>query len=422
MQHKSHIEEEIQLKKIFADLELKELQLKVLLDITQSINRNVKIDELFSIYENFLKNELKVGKLALYTYDSLAEDQSIHWKCSLFYGANPSMKTMDVSELLKDIKSPQTIGASHKALNDFAYVLPVFHKEQPLAYLLIGNIHHAELDYNEDILPFVQLITNIILVANENKRFAKEQIKQAELKKEMSVAQRMQMMLFPVSFPEHPSLEIHGTYLPHHRIGGDYYDYFQINEDEHILCIADVSGKGVSAALLMSNFQANLHALVKHFTTLETLITDLNTCVMKSAHGEKHITLFMALTNTKTNVLTYINAGHPAPILANEKGIHLLKTGTTGLGMFDELPFLSLGYTRITPQCKLLCYTDGVIEIENNKDEQFGIEGLEKFMVDNSHVKSLPELHANLIETLKTFNNYRPFLDDISLLSCRCRS
>jgi sigma-B regulation protein RsbU (phosphoserine phosphatase) len=422
MIHKSHQEEEFQLQKIFADLELKELQLKVLLDITQSINRNVKIDELLSIYENFLKNELKVGKLALFTYDSHAEDLSILWKCSLFYGANPSLKTIDVFDLLQDIKHPQSISSAHKTLNDFTYVIPVFHKDTPLAYLLIGNIRHAELDYNDDILPFVQLITNIILVANENKRFAKEQIKQAELKKEMSVAQKMQMMLFPELFAEHQSIEIYGTYIPHHRIGGDYYDYFSINEHEHIICIADVSGKGVSAALLMSNFQANLHALIKHFTTLEALITDLNTCVIKSAHGEKHITFFVALANTQTYVLTYINAGHPPPILTNEKGIHLLKTGTTGLGMFEELPFLSMGYTKITQNCKLLCYTDGVIEIENSKGLQFGIEGLEKFMVDTAHIKSLPELHSLLIETLKTFNSSKTFLDDISLLSCRCKS
>lgn len=422
MQHTSHKEEEVLLNKILSDLVLKELQLKVLLEITQAINRNVKIEDLLTIYENFLKNELKVGNLALFTNDSFSEDHSIVWKCSLFYGANPNLKTADVNELLRGIHTPQPISASNKHLNDFTFVLPVFHKDVPLAYVLIGNIKDATSDYNTDILPFVQLITNIILVANENKKFAKDQIKQAELKKEMSVAQRMQMMLFPVSFPEHPSIEIHGTYLPHHRIGGDYYDYFILNDHEHILCIADVSGKGVSAALLMSNFQANLHALIKHFTSLEALITDLNTLVIKSAKGEKHITFFIALANTETNVLTYINAGHPPPILANEKGIHLLKTGTTGLGMFDELPFLSMGYTKITNQFKLLCYTDGVIEIENNKGEQFGIEGLEKFMVDNTHIKSLTELHSKLIEILKSYNYSKSFLDDISLLSCRCRN
>ncbi len=422
MQHNKTLSEgEVLLNKILADLELKELQLKVLLDITQSINRNVKIEDLLSIYENFLKNELKVGKLALFTNDSFSEE-NIVLKCSLFYGANPNLKTANISEILKGIDSPQPISPSNRYLNDFAFVLPVFHKDVPLAYVLIGNIKHGDSENRTEILPFVQLITNIILVANENKKFAKDQIKQAELKKEMSVAAKMQTMLFPVSFPDHPLIEIHGTYLPHHRIGGDYYDYFVINEHEHILCIADVSGKGVSAALLMSNFQANLRALVRHFTTLEVLIEELNTCVMNSAHGEKHITFFICLVNTATNVLTYINAGHPPPILSNEKGIHLLKTGTTGLGMFDELPFLSLGYTKITPQTKLLCYTDGVIEIENSKEQQFGIEGLEKFMVESTHVKSLKELHSNLIETLKSFNNSRPFLDDISLLSCRYRN
>ncbi len=405
--------------KVMEELQLKKLQLKVLLEITKSINRNLKIEELFAIYEDFLKNELLVGKLALFTCEYAHGDAHENLKCSLFYGADERIKDFDVSSLLKDIKVPQSISPSDMFLNEFATILPVFHKDMPLAYVLIGDYRHPEMHYEDDALPFVQLLTNIILVANENKRFAKEQIKQAELKKEMQLAAKMQTMLFPVSFPDHEQIEVFGTYLPHHRIGGDYYDFFLINDNELLICIADVSGKGVSAALLMSNFQANLHALVKHFTTLHVLVTDLNRCVMESANGEKHITFFVGMVNIHTHVFTYVNAGHPPPIMHNSHGVQLLKSGTTGLGMFEPLPFLSIGYTKITPDTTILCYTDGVIEMENDQEDHFGAERLGQFMMEHPRWEKLDDLHHTLVEKLTAFNRSSDFLDDISLLSCR---
>ena len=405
--------------KIIAELQLKELQLNALLEITQSINKNAKIEDLLQIYEHFLQYQLKVGKLALFTRESNSKNEDQNWNCVLFYGANPELKNMDVSILLKDIKYPQPIPQSDTLLNEFSTILPVLHKEQALAYALIGDYQNTDLDYHDDVLPFIQLITNIILVAHENKRFAREQIKQAGVKKEMELAAKMQSMLFPVKFPINSPIEIFGTYLPHQEVGGDYYDYFMLNENEIIICIADVSGKGVSAALLMSNFQANLHALVKHFTTLHVLITDLNSCVMDSAHGEKHITFFSGLINTHTNVLTYVNAGHPPPMLYSKGSVQMLKTGTTGLGMFEELPFMNIGYAKISEDSTMLCYTDGVLDTENESEEHFGIERVEQFLMENYKAKTITDLHKRLIDTLRDFNASTQLPDDISLLTCR---
>jgi len=405
--------------KIIAELYLRELQLNAVLEITQSINQNVKTEELLSIYEHFLKDELKIGKLLLFTRHT-SDHGNIHtWRCSLFYGANPELKEIDVINVFSEIKYPRDISPKDKLLNEFSTILPVFHKQHALAYVLIGDYQNKDLNYNDDVLPFIQLITNIIIVAHENKRFAKEQLRQAGVRKEMELAAKMQTMLFPKAFPEHQSFEIFASYLPHHEVGGDYYDYFMLNDKELLFCVADISGKGVSAALLMSNFQANLHALIKHFSTLHKLVSDLNSTVMEIANGEKHISLFIGIINTETHVLTYVNAGHPPPIVCNNNECEQLITGTTGLGMFEPLPFLSIGYLQLKNQSTILCYTDGAVEAENRKEEQFGMEGINNYMIAHSGTKSLQTLHSNLINILKNHSDFRPFTDDVSLLSCR---
>lgn len=405
--------------KIIAELYLRELQLNAVLEITQSINQNAKTEDLLSIYEHFLRDELKIGKLLLFTRHTSTHGNIHTWRTTLFYGANPELKKLDVVNVFSKVKYPKEVDPNDKLLNEFSTILPVYHKEHALAYVLIGDYQNKDLNYNDDVLPFIQLITNIIIVANENKRFAKEQLRQAGVRKEMELAAKMQTMLFPKAFPENPSFEIFSTYLPHHEVGGDYYDYYMLNDKELLFCIADVSGKGVSAALLMSNFQANLHALVKNFSNLHNLINDLNSTVMEIANGEKHISFFIGIINTETHVLTYVNAGHPPPIVCNNKECELLNSGTTGLGMFETLPFLSIGYTKLSDKSTILCYTDGAMEAENKREEQFGIDGIHKYMQEHSTSRTLQNMHDHLIESLKTFSNQKPFNDDVSLLSCR---
>ena len=119
-------------------------------------------------------------------------------------------------------------------------------------------------------MSFIQTITNLIVVAIENNKMAVEQLKQAAMKKELELAAQMQSLLFPPSLPSNESYEIHATYLPHQEVGGDYYDYIPLSDHEFAICMADVSGKGIAAALLMANFQANLHALI-HSRPFESL-------------------------------------------------------------------------------------------------------------------------------------------------------
>ncbi len=393
---------------------IKDIKLNSLLGITKAINNNYSTSQLLEIFKEVLETKLKIGKLVLFS------NSEGGWQCILKYGVADEYNDIDVVRDLLPITEIGTINFSNKTLNkSFEILIPVFHKSQPLAYVLIGDLDDkVELSPAIKHLNFVQTLTSIIVVAIENKKLAKESIRQAALKKELELASEMQAMLFPSSLPNNAQLDAAAFYLPHQQVGGDYYDFIWLHESEFAFCVADVSGKGVAAALLMSNFQANLRVLLNHTASLTELVQELNTKVMASAKGEKFITLFIAKYNLITHTLTYINAAHNPPLLASKNSVSALKIGCTGLGMFDEIDRIKEGVLTISDAASIICYTDGLVELENDLEEDYGIHSLKELIKNNSHLdmKGMNEL---IMETIVTYKQSQPYFDDIALFSLR---
>jgi len=400
-------------KESLSSKQIKDLKLNLLLEVTKAINNNLSTGQLLDIFRDFVKNKLNIGKLLLFSNNA-------GWKCLLKYGVGNQEHEINVEKELIHIKEISTIDLSVGSLaKSFEIIVPVLHKSQPLAFVLIGDLEDKqEMSPAIKHLPFIQTLTNIIIVAIENKKLAKESVRQAAIKKELELASEMQSMLFPSELPNNKAIEMAAIYQPHTQVGGDYYDYIRLNENELVFCMADVSGKGVSAALLMSNFQANLRALLNHTTSLTDLVRELNEKVISSAKGEKFITLFIAKYNIITRVLTYVNAAHNPPILLNGTSPSLLKIGCTGLGMFDELEKVSEGIVNINSGSLLVCYTDGLVELENEKGKDFGTDALKEFIKKNSKL-SPAKLNKEIMEELIGFKGNMPYVDDIALLSCR---
>ncbi len=392
---------------------IKDIKLNSLLEITKAINHNHSTEQLLEIFENVIKTELNIGKLVLFSNEN-------GWKCILKYGVGDEYNDINVENDLLPITEIGTTNFSQTTLNrTFEIVIPVFHKTEPLAYVLIGDLEDKmEVSPTIKHLPFVQTLASIIVVAIENKKLAKESIRQAAMKKELELASEMQSMLFPTSLPKDNILDAAAFYLPHQEVGGDYYDFIWLNKNECAFCVADVSGKGVAAALLMSNFQANLRVLFNHTTSLTELVRELNSKVMASAKGEKFITLFIAKYNLVTRTLTYINAAHNPPLVSIGNSISLLKTGCTGLGMFDEITKIKEGILNITSGTSIVCYTDGLVELENDNSEDFGIDSL-KHIIKNNPELDMKSLNRLIMETIINYKQSMPYIDDIALFSLR---
>lgn len=404
--------------KLLEKLELKEFKLSSLLEVTKAINNNFSIDKLISIYEYILREQLGISKLILLSNSGKS------WDLLLRYGAKGLGKKIDVEKDLRHIKEITVIeSSSSKTLNSFDIVIPILHKETPLAYLLLGDLNEDEIKISPTIkhMPFIQTLTNIIIVAIENKRFANESIEQERTKRELEVAAEMQRLLFPTNLPSNNRIQVAAHYESKHMIGGDYYDFIKLNNEEYVMCIADVSGKGISAALLMSNFQANLRANIKYNhekLTMQQLVRQLNEDVNAAAKGEKFITFFIAYYNCTKKVLKYINAGHNYPILTNGKRAKFLNKGCIGLGMFEELPSVEVEEIFIHPNDTLICYTDGLVELEDESDTPFETDNLIKLVHENFHL-SMEELNKLIFFQLDRHRQSKPYMDDTALMSCR---
>jgi phosphoserine phosphatase RsbU/P len=396
-------------------IDFQEFKLTSLLEITNAINTKQPVEVLTKILGFILKEQLGFSKFIL-----LHKQES--WKTLLKTGVKGSIKEEAVIVNLARFKEITSIESSpSEIIAQFDSIVPVFHQKAPLAYLLISGESIKNKPSAETInnMRFVQTLANIIVVAIENQRMMQVSIKQARLKKELEVASEMQKMLFPSDLPSNRKLDVHAKYTSRHQVGGDYYDFIQLSEDEYIICIGDVSGKGISAAMLMANFQATLRALYSYQQfELDFLIEELNKKVMKNAKGEKFITFFIAKYNIDTRKLTYINAGHNHPFITNGKTYELLDKGTIGLGMLEDLPFLKVGSLQLEPNSTLVMYTDGIIELENEKNEFFELDRLIK-LVHNYYPLKMEDMNNIIFSKLDEWRASRNYVDDTAIFSCR---
>ncbi|MBK6266319.1 serine/threonine-protein phosphatase [Marivirga sp. S37H4] len=393
--------------------ELKELELNSLLEITQAINDNLSEESLYKIYNFTLRANLRLAKLLL-----LVKEEN-EWQCKVEFGAKKSFNCEIPSEALiehKKILFQNDLADS--PFDEFEVGIPVFHKNNLLAVVFLGGVaDSSEKKLIENHLNFIQALTNIIMVAIENKKMARAKIEQEVYAKEMEIAKKVQQLLFPKTLPDQENFKIAAHYSPHNTVGGDYYDWLEIDEHRKIVCIADVSGKGVPAALLMSNFQASLRTLLRKTSDLEEIIKDLNYQVFQSADGENFITFFMALIDAHESHITYVNAGHNPPFLMNADGIKELDKGTLVLGAFEELPFLEIGHLDLKGEQTMFLYTDGLTEAFNDQEEEFGAEKVEAFLQKNK-TATPTLLISELLKKLDDFVGDRAFSDDITLLVC----
>jgi len=403
----------------FSDNRLKvsTFKLNALLDITLAINDNVSTSELIRRYEKMLTDDLDIGKVIVMKF-------SDKWECLLNSGfGNSFFEKVDVKRDLMPFEEISFITSEPQHFPELVdIVIPVSHKDEAIAFVLIGDIEEEGEGVSPIIkhLRFIQTLSNIITVAIENKRLFQESLRQEALKREMELASKMQTMLIPANekLPSNKYIHLKAFYHPHFEVGGDYYDVIQLSKDEVGFCIADVSGKGISAAILMSNFQANLRALFTADKGLTDTLHRLNTTVMNSAKGEKFITLFIARYHYLTRELKYINAGHNPPLLyePESKRLTQLASGCVGMGMLDDLPFVNEAVISIEEPAKLFCYTDGLVEVIQDSGIEFGTENLEKELINNN---PLEDNIQTIIENQKILEGSAAIFDDISIIGAQ---
>jgi len=402
--------DELELK---AQLERKELELNALLEITQSINNNVPEESLYKIFNFTLRSNLNIKKLALFVFDEV-------WNCKVNFGTQKNFQKLKLDDRFTLIKNVHRMDEFDECeFDEFDLVIPVSHKSDTLALVFVGGLNNNVNNERDDSIKFIQALSNIIVVAVENKKLVRKQLTQEAFRKELEIASDVQQFLFPERLPFTERLKMEASYLPHDLVGGDYYDYIPINKNQFLICVADVSGKGIPAALMMSNFQASLRTLLRQTPNLKEIVEALNYQVMENTKGEKFITFFGAIYDISLKTMVYVNAGHNAPILMDKKnGIRLLEEGSTVLGAMNPLPFMNEGFVTDLDDFTLFAYTDGLTETVNEDDREFGIESLLDYFEKNAG-KDIRTIHQDIIVALDGFKGKNAYRDDITMLTCR---
>lgn len=393
-------------------LNLKQLQINRLLNITQAINENVSVDGLFKMYTSFLNWEMGVDKLLLYI------KREEKWVIASDSGIKEPMLKRNIEEFFTNFERVGNIEKGIDPLIDkFDIVIPVKHKEVAIAYVFIGGLAEDEDMYNK--VQFITTITNIIAVAIENKRLFKRQLEQSKMEREMELASEMQLMLVPRALPSDTCYELASIYKPQLGIGGDYFDYIDLDEHRFAFCVADISGKGVAAALLMANFQASFHSLIKTKNDFPNFIQDLNSNVYAVTKGDRFITFFGAEFNLKTRMLTYVNAGHNPPYIFINGELQTLDQGCTFLGSFENIPGnIGVGEIHIPQKAMILSYTDGLSDLRNENDVFLTDEFIEQ-LVTSHHKLPAAVFNELLQQRIEEFRGEAAYPDDLTVLTAK---
>lgn len=404
------VQENERLKK---SLHVQEEKIASLSNLTASINKNFSATKIISVLEKDLKQLMQVKNFTLLLKNK-------EWEVILNQGFE--INTFDINFHLDFLG----INSIHKLQNhpnskidQFSFVIPILHKTEPLAYLLLKDVDiDPSICEKNDSIKYIETLLSLTIISLENKKLSNKLSQRVKIQEEMALAAEVQRELIPSTFPINPNYEFEGKYIPFELVGGDYYDLIKIDEDNIAFCICDVSGKGISAGMLMSSFQATLRTLLSRKLDLKDLVKNLNTKFLSITKQDRFISMFIGKYNLKTRTLEFVNAGHNSPVLKNKDKLVLLETGTCVLGALKELPFIESEKVYIENDAVLVMYTDGFSELENESGVEFGIENISKHL-QNYNNQSLSILIDDYLKALDNYRGENAVFDDISLLCAK---
>lgn len=284
------------------------------------------------------------------------------------------------------------------------------------AVALGEKVTETRLTFEETAL--VSLIAHQVGISLQNAALHEERIAARLLEEEVSTARKIQQQLLPPRPPQPPGWELCASNNPSRHVGGDYHDFLPLPDGGLGIAIADVSGKGVPAALLMSNLQATLRGRVLAGATTEHVVRDVNRHICSSTGPESFISFFLGELHPERGTFSFTNAGHNPPVLVRRDGrVELLETGGLLLGVFPEATY-ERGEAHLEPGDMLVLYTDGLTEAGDPDGDLYSEERLVAAL-QRQRGRSARELHEGILEEIRRFQRGRAPDDDLTLVLLR---
>jgi serine phosphatase RsbU (regulator of sigma subunit)/pSer/pThr/pTyr-binding forkhead associated (FHA) protein len=264
---------------------------------------------------------------------------------------------------------------------------------------------------NRELLQTLALETSTIL---ENARLLDEERTKQRLEEELEIARRIQTDLLPPELPTQGWFRVAGSSVPSHQVGGDYFDIRRVNADAWAMVVADVSGKGVSSALLASLLQGAFLVASDDADHIRAMMARVNRHLLERTRGEKYATVFYGTLNANGGV-TWANAGHCAPLVLHRDGrMRTLQTTGLPLGMLEEAEW-RVETIELVPGDKVVIYSDGLTEAESPDSQFFGTDRLRQLLRDRAG-ESCEALHRSILASVERYTEGCMLSDDITLV------
>lgn len=265
-----------------------------------------------------------------------------------------------------------------------------------------------------DDVKFLDTLSVDACIAIENARLHEASLEKERMEKELEVAATIQKMILPKEIPQIPGYDIAGLNVPSRQVGGDYYDVVYLPDGRVALVVADVSGKSIPGALLVSTLQASLRAYLEAPFDLARLVAKLNSIILTNSTTDKFITFFIGILDPPTGKFTTVNAGHNPPILVRRNQVSHMKQGGIPLGMVEFNGYVSEEHALAGGDVVIM-FTDGVTEAANPDDEFYDDDRLERCSTSHADAGAA-EIRTAIFDDLQKFVRGAEQSDDITLL------
>jgi serine phosphatase RsbU (regulator of sigma subunit) len=387
------------------------------------VMRKAEKDLIFTLNNRILQmnNLIDTGiELSKNTNESILLSLSLERAVGMTNASGGQILVKDGNKITNRISFPESYKVSGKSKDrDNDLSIEATFKFQNLKF----QVTLYEKESRQGLVPFdetdsllLDALTRQIHAALENEYLQKQSLEMESVKRELAIAATIQQRILPDQLPEIPGYDLAGKNIPTIEVCGDYYDVLQVAENKYALIMADVSGKGIPAALLVSSLQASLHVYLDSEPDLTVLSDRLNKLIYQSSTSEKYLTMSICYLNTLTGDIVCVNAGHNPPLIAHlDKSITKIITGGIPIGMAD----LGLEYEtknfKLEKGESLLMFTDGITEAMDIDEEMYEDDRLESFLLKNRHDPA-DQFIEKLITDVHKFVGKAPQSDDITAL------
>jgi len=429
-----YTEDDLEFLKTILNISATAIQNSIRINQLQSVNRELdsriqRLSSLFELSKEFglfaesskvakllvfsLLGQFLVSKFAIITF----EDDEIHILDSKFdkKTLGEEIKHCDCKHITSSLNT-EDVKSEYPALCKMGVniIVPMELQGKTKGVILLGARINNQ-PYSESDIEFIYSVGSLAIISLENKRLFTEELEKRKLEEELDLAREIQQNLLPQKLPEFENFEVAALNMSSKQVGGDYYDVINLDGNRFCTAIADVSGKGAPASLLMANIQAFLQVICRDGFNLEQSTGLINDLISANTSDGRFITFFWSVINDHTREMTYVNAGHNPPLLIRNGEITKLKKGGIILGVMETtIPYIS-EKIQLQKDDVIILFTDGISEAMNTRGEEYSDEKLEKKAISLTGYPA-KEILTKIKSDVSVFSEGAPQSDDITLV------